>query len=717
MIKAITTALASDPEIARLQVDLPKIVEDGEMKLEELLHISQRSAGSSFLRVLKIFESTSPNIYHHFAARLLASRAVTHVITTNFDRLIELASLAAPDVMATEAECLPRTAPALYKIHGTIDRPASLIAVLDQVSRGLGPNKRELMMRTLRETCIVIGWSDNDIDLTPPFLEAESGCLIWFIYDPQDSRQVIDFGAERQTDAMPGLHPRVRQILERRRGIAVACDPEPFVREVWRDLQPSLGPIPKLDSQQSNSMIDHVREWSDSLTRRQRLLIVADILRRLAHWREASALLKGIEPLSAGSQNDFSAHYRLALCSTHLRDWRAAFEYFESCLLDKGLPSSIEKLLQNRPDDDPDLAVLYGNLARLLEEVGRIHESIVCDEMDVALCERFGLDGRALACTHLAAGLRFTGEFNRAKDVAEKAIRRGVEEGDINALHNAHMLLAHLAARVADWEEARSQFQCALNIADALGTPNLKGETLKNFGQFCCNFGNSSEGLHYIQEGSDLAEQYGLVELQAELWMVKGTVLKDVAVSRHSPESLSTSQEIQDSVQAYDKAIGFLPEELRESILGSAILSNRGLAAHYAGRLEDAIRDLGESLRIRTSLLDDIGRANILDNLALVLLNCGADEEAEAYLCEALEIYLRFGNRIGRCQVLHDLAGVYITRLRIAAAGGSGKRGRRRCRTKAESYLRESLSLATELRIPSKVKQAERNLRLLESLD
>jgi hypothetical protein len=126
---------------------------------------------------------------------------------------------------------------------------------------------------------------------------------------------------------------------------------------------------------------------------------------------------------------------------------------------------------------------------------------------------------------------------------------------------------------------------------------------------------------------------------------------------------------------------------------------------------ERAVQDLWESLSLRTNLLDDIGRATVLNNLALVIMG---NDEAEEFLLEALSIYERFGHKVGRCQVMHDLAGVHMIKLKQLSRLHRVQR-RREYRI-ARNYLEESLRLAEELRAPVKIKQAQHNLRVLESL-
>jgi hypothetical protein len=69
------------------------------------------------------------NRLHHFCAQVIGSRGA--VITTNFDMMIEEALNAAVPYESSTLECRS-TAAVLFKIHGTIEDPASLGLTIDR---------------------------------------------------------------------------------------------------------------------------------------------------------------------------------------------------------------------------------------------------------------------------------------------------------------------------------------------------------------------------------------------------------------------------------------------------------------------------------------------------------------------------------------------------------------------------------------------------------
>jgi tetratricopeptide (TPR) repeat protein len=717
IIRNLTTALCAHPNTSQYVGSLPEAVLASGTKMEVLFEIIERNAGSKLRELFHLFEADAPNLYHYFLARLLEVGAISHIVTTNFDCLIERASHARLTVLATEAEHASCPSPALYKIHGTVDRPETMIAVLNQVSRGLPANKTRLLRETLERACIVIGWSDDDIDLTPPFFQVESELLLWFVYDPQSPR-VINFGAHPHPQEIPGVQPKVLRILQKNRGICIACDPLRLFLDVWHKLKPLLGGVPILESTAHPNVAAAISAWADSLPLSERLLIVGDMLHRLTRWDEAQQLFKQAETLAADASQRFNIHNKLGLCFTHLSSWRDAFHYYDLCLADKGYKGTIEVLLEERPRHDPQLAVLYGNVGMLLGKIGRTHDSAICYEQDALLCARFGLGEASLACSNLAVVLGELGDFERAAEMAERAKELGLEEGNLDAIEGAHQVFAYCAAVSGDMNRSENELSAALDIAYMLSRPNAQIAHLKNFAQHCYTIGNIKAALQYLDEALKLAEHYKLTSAQAEVWMVKGVTLKESAVLKYPVESLSAAPELQESLAAYNRSIDLLTNKDADQKLRSVILTNRGLLFYLLGDYERAYSELWESLQIRTNLLDEIGQATILNNLGLVLLASeNGLEQSESSLRKALSIYDHFGHQLGRCQVLHDLAGVHITKLHRALRRGKLRKLRSSADyKKALAYLNESLQLAIRLQAPGKIKQAKYNLRALDYL-
>jgi tetratricopeptide (TPR) repeat protein len=684
------------------------------VKMEALFQIILGVAGTKLRALLRIFQETTPNLYHHFFARLLQTQSVKRIVTTNFDTHIERAAGTALNVFVHEEEFNQRILSGLYKIHGTVERPDTMVAVLKQVARGLGPHARTLMAETLKDLCVVIGWSDDDIDLTPAFLKPKPEPIVWFFYDPGDMR-ILDFRRLMARPDLTGLPPKIVRIVQECQGVLIACDPAELISQVWQDLAATLGPIPIPGPDTASNLESVCTAWTLSLTQFERLLVIGDILRHISRWRDASTVFRQAEKLCTSPHQRLRVHERLGQCARHLTEWSDSFHYFHLCLAEHGYPGTIEFLLEQRPED-PVLAPLYGNFGALLEKIGRVRDSLVCLEMDAVLGERFNLDGNSEAAINYAQALAVSGSSEAAHWI-KRATTLSQAQGDFVGIGLAHSVAARIASRAGEWRRAEAELDAALGVFDLLGRPDFKVDALKQLAEHSYTIGGLDNARHYIAQALHLAELHGLNLLQAEVWMVLGVTLKETAIAKHAFDVLPQAPELRESLEAYAKSISLLDKSGGEPALKSVVLNNRGLLYLLIGKLDLAFNDLWESLNLKVRVGDDVGKATALNNLALVFINGSKVDEAEDFLQEALTIYDRFGHKAGRCQVLHDLAGVHMGRLQLYLHGNYALTNQPVWEhDMAKRYLCQSLDLAKDLGIPAKVKQAEHNLAILQAL-
>lgn len=716
IISLVLDALCINLKTTTYLDNLPKRAIDVKIKMEVLFDIIKRNASPRFNLLFSLFEKGKPNLYHYFFARLLDANLIKYIITTNFDTFIEKSANGELNVLATDSEHSKRLDRSLFKIHGTIDRFETIVAMLPQVSRGLGFHKKKLLNETLNKTCIVIGWSDNDIDLTPLFYEAERGSLIWFYYAPK-MQKVVDFMETPEWGGVPDIDlENIKLILKKTCGVLVLCDPMPFFLNIWHTLREELGSIPNIESKSKIDFFSIVRTWAELFTTEERLMIIGDIFRHLSSWNEAISLYKKAETHQSILDELYYIHYRLGLCSTHLSNWQDAFKYFNLALKDKGYQPSIEILLDDCPED-PSLAPLYGNIGLLFKKIGRYQDAAKCFEMDLALCERYQLEGESQAYTNYADILRFLGNIEEAKNIAEKGINKGVKEGNILAIRDGRSSLAELAACRGDWAEAEIQLKRTLEIDEMISRSDLQISTLNNLATYACTIGEFDPAIKYTRMALEIAESHNLYDLQTSVLITQGIIHKKKIAHNQISTYQSKSSQFQTIFDIYSKALSLIKDHSLSERLKSIVLTNRGLLYYLQEDYQNALRDLWESLEIRTKLLDDLGRAHILDNLALVFLKGEMVDEAEGYLQEALNIYDRFKHKPGQCQIFNDLGAVYATRLYIfGQRSGEHRDALKNYYQKAEGYYIKSLTLARKLQIPGKISQAEQNLVILKQL-
>jgi tetratricopeptide (TPR) repeat protein/NAD-dependent SIR2 family protein deacetylase len=206
------------------------------VRFEEVLNVL-RERGDRALEVLRCFDTPGPATeLHHFLAH--AASAGSHVITTNFDSLVELAfsetGTELPQVYAEArvpnssmwmsfaeyaANGLPT--PAILKLHGTLrttdqgrkggtEQFWSVGATLDRLGQAstalkLEPSKDEVLRRALQGRFLcVMGYSGNDdFDVTPSLSDTLEDCsgLIWIAHENKAPR------TEAWTLNQPGVVP------------------------------------------------------------------------------------------------------------------------------------------------------------------------------------------------------------------------------------------------------------------------------------------------------------------------------------------------------------------------------------------------------------------------------------------------------------------------------------------------------------------------------
>lgn len=156
---------------------------DHGLRPEVLFGLIERPAPDALMTFLhRQLTAGRPNANHLFASWLLWHG--NPVVTTNFDTLIE--DNRAPVPRLIERDRMPTGATALFKIHGSIDRPQSLVATMDQVGRGLRPwQVARLKACTKGRTLLVLGYSGLDqLDIMPVLAECEYRRVIWIDHRP-----------------------------------------------------------------------------------------------------------------------------------------------------------------------------------------------------------------------------------------------------------------------------------------------------------------------------------------------------------------------------------------------------------------------------------------------------------------------------------------------------------------------------------------------------
>jgi hypothetical protein len=186
-------AIFADPDIngAQLQEYLAQRRENNKVISPDFqAQLAEDECGEDYFRMFQALDVEAWNPGHAVIAALAAAGIVRAVITTNFDRLIELAITAAgqparvvkdiagfEEVAAQLAGSGTREQGVLViKAHGCVADPSSMVDTLRQREKGR-PRKLEEAIATLiaRHTTLLVGFSGADLVRRPHYLGLAAG--------------------------------------------------------------------------------------------------------------------------------------------------------------------------------------------------------------------------------------------------------------------------------------------------------------------------------------------------------------------------------------------------------------------------------------------------------------------------------------------------------------------------------------------------------------
>ena len=184
---AFTIATHTDGEVG---YDIAELVaarrdEAGVAAPDLQAQFAEESLGDAYFRLFQPLDIAAWNESHAALAAIARSGVLRAVITTNFDRLIELACAAdgvdhsvfcSPEEFDRLAEGLPDTAVPIIKVHGSVDRRETMVDTLRQ--RVLGrPAALETALGVLfaHHAVLVVGFSGADLAYDPHYLGLRAG--------------------------------------------------------------------------------------------------------------------------------------------------------------------------------------------------------------------------------------------------------------------------------------------------------------------------------------------------------------------------------------------------------------------------------------------------------------------------------------------------------------------------------------------------------------
>ena len=626
--------------------------------------------GPDYFKVLECLDGDEPNAVHLAIAALAGSGHVRAVVTSNFDRLLELAfeRSGVPlevcfrtedfERLASELEAAPAASSPcrLLKLHGSVEDHLTLVDTLAQRMRGLPPAICSCLQQLLRSYYwVFLGYSGRDLEGNPQYLclESEVDRAAGFSWLVRGSAKEEPIPAVQAICALYGDRARAPRgdlpswFLEQFR---------PFLpQELLRPPSLSDEELDRRRRSAAQAIVDHTREWSVSVGGVRAALAIADMLERsVANPQAAVELLSAT--LGAQEQDDRAyvvVANALVNSLAHVGKFDEALDLAETALARTGTSDLSDKaaLLSNmglvnqargqyhqalerfeeayedsiRCNDEPRRSIALHNRALALTSLGRPDAAMVCYEEELQIVTESG-DALAQAETLNNMGdlLRQQDRYAEAIDVLRRAIALRERLGDDRGVASS---LGNIAAAY-QWQgelgEAKSIYEQVLVTFRRVGDREHEVTTMRNLGSIVEELGDLDGAWRVFRRALVIAAEHGMNDQRAKVLMKMGSLCR-------------TTGRAAESGQLFDQALA-IHRSSGEKAGVADVLNEQGILCWQEGRLDAAESTFNQVIATREQLRQLGGLCEVLGNVALVLIDKGQLDEAMTMLERSLSI-------------------------------------------------------------------------------
>ena len=418
-----------------------RILKDLEsIRLEVFLQLMYEQIGKASLQTLGVLKEGEPNLNHFFLARLAKQRVISHILTTNFDALIEKACSEEKIryyVQAREGQFTRRLFDRLsiLKFHGTLEEDGmeaqnSIQATINQIWRGFAnqPQKRRTLRHFLKNYDLVfMGYSGQDEFTINKVLRTTKSSreIFWIKHSPKAGRIKVlyqhDIARISDKDSTDSL------LLDMKRGLEIIVDTNDFVKHLWNLAGLAAFPKPQPRISRSEEILG---EWYErNLLVVHAVQIVALALRYVGKINKALSYYNGllrsftkIEPLLVKHGAEYAGlmkKLKAQIIGSLADIYRCVGEFKKAIQLSEDASASFESL-----KDIPNLIRSIGNIASSYYEMDRYDEAIKHNSRALKLCENSKCEvEQAQILANLGAAYSSKGEISKAIKHYQKALK------------------------------------------------------------------------------------------------------------------------------------------------------------------------------------------------------------------------------------------------------------------------------------------------------
>ena len=639
--------------------------------------IISKHYGAEYFKVLECLDGNEPNAVQLAIAALAKSGHVRAIVTSNFDRLLEIAfrKIEVPlDVhyQAAHFEKLARdlkesssgqSRGQLLKLHGSVDDHRTLVDTLAQRMRGFSPAISDCLRLLLRRHYwLFLGYSGGDLEGNSQYLclQSEADRATGFCWLVRESAKAEPLDAVVKICALYGDRASAP------RGELPAWFLHQFGSLLPEDLRlPSVCSKEELDRRKQaaeRAISEHTREWSATLGGVESALILADMLAQsVSNPQAARELLTLVLDTTeqdsrayvavanslanvlaaAGSLHDAMKLAEKALARIDPNDEEArAVILCTMGLIEENLGNHLraldhfEKAYESttRSNHEEGMSIMLNNRAMALSSLGRNKEAMSCYEESLAIVRKLG-DAIAQAQTLNNIGnlLRRQDRYDEAIDALNRAIALRERLGDDRGVANCLGNIAAAHQRLGRFAEAHSAYDGILAVFRRIEDRFGEVTTMFNLGKLAEEQGKMEEAESIYRQAMAIATECGMEPQRAE-GLAK--LASNYRVAGRSAEARPL----------FDEALAILRRHGEKS-KEADVLNDFGIFLQEAGELDPAMSVFNQAIAIREQLKEEAGLCEAMANLALAFMDKGEPDQAMALLSRKLAIAQRLNAR------------------------------------------------------------------------
>ncbi|HEX9442372.1 MAG TPA: tetratricopeptide repeat protein, partial [Roseiflexaceae bacterium] len=213
--------------------------------------------------------------------------------------------------------------------------------------------------------------------------------------------------------------------------------------------------------------------------------------------------------------------------------------------------------------------------------------------------------------------LEFGGQYREGLDYARRMLRVAQEHDNVEAEARAHLAVGRMQRELTQLTIAEAALQQARMLAERNELYELEAEVRVHLAKVHQLQGRHLEALQELQLAQEEQEQHDDRVKMARVFTGIGDIYRVLGSGR-------------EALTFYTRALSL--EQGRGSRLGQAILKDKlALAFLEQNRLEEALDEEQESLRLRESLGDIVGQARSSSVLGRIMNRLGQHEQALTY--------------------------------------------------------------------------------------